>query len=275
MRSTISILALSAVLGCPLAAHAQDKASAANAAAAEHFQKGRVAYDLQDWPTAITHFQEAYRLAQQPSVLWSLAQAQRQSGDCKAAIKSYKAFRRAGVSPEQASAADRVVGECQAQIEKDDAAQKAAAASASEKPPSETTKAAPEDGAASPPPSESPDRTGAFIMGGVTLVLAGGAVVTGLMAHDKATEYEAANDEAAPGSRDEREALRDDARTLQIVNTIFVGAAVVAGGVTAYLALSPSETPAAQHSRKPRTARVQLAPWVGPGGGGFVAAGSF
>jgi tetratricopeptide (TPR) repeat protein len=267
----IAILGLSISLCLSSVAGAQDKAAAGKAA--EHLQKGRIAYDLQDWPAAIQHFQEAYRIAQQPPALWALAQSQRQSGDCTAAIQSYKSFRRAEVTADQVAAADKMIGQCEEQLAKAREAAKAA-------PPSETTqeKDKPEPEHAEPgqpaTPAPEPERSPIplYIAGGATLLLAAGAVVTGLIAHDKASEYKSANESPTPNSRGERESLRQDAQQMQIFNAALIGAAVVGAGITAYLALSsPSEAPAGQARR----ARLRVAPWLGPAAGGLAAGGSF
>jgi hypothetical protein len=84
---------------------------------------------LQDWPTAIREFEAAFQAEQKPDFLWGIAQAQRLSGDCKAAINTYKSYRRSEISGDQSAAADSRIVHCEQELQ-----QKAAQSAATAKP---------------------------------------------------------------------------------------------------------------------------------------------
>lgn len=122
VTATCAGLAFCAALLPPLAAGARDLT------ASDHAKRGRVAYDLQDWATAVSEYRAAYEAEQNGDYLFGLAQAQRQSGNYAAAIYTFKAYKRLeGVSAEQMSAADLLIGKCEAERAKVEAAQAAAA----------------------------------------------------------------------------------------------------------------------------------------------------
>ena len=93
----------------------------AESTAAQHAQRAKVAYDLQDWAIAEREYHEAYRLDQKSDYLWGLAQVQRLSGQYSASIKSYRAFQRSGVSASQANAAEMMVVKAEADLAKEEA----------------------------------------------------------------------------------------------------------------------------------------------------------
>ncbi|MGA2451127.1 MAG: hypothetical protein ABTD50_20905 [Polyangiaceae bacterium] len=99
--------------------------------AAEHSKRAEVAYNLQDWATAIREYKLAFRVEQRPEYLWGLAQAQRLSGEYATAISTYKAYRRTDVTSNQATAAELQITKCETEILKKQA-EAAAAARASE-----------------------------------------------------------------------------------------------------------------------------------------------
>jgi tetratricopeptide (TPR) repeat protein len=121
-------------------------ARADDSAAADHAKRGRVAYDLQDWPLAIQEYRAAYAAEQKPEYLFGLAQAQRQKGEYAAAIVSFRAYKRIdAVAPQQATAAELLITKCEAEQSKEEAA--AAARKNAQ---------APTTVPASPPPSTAP-----------------------------------------------------------------------------------------------------------------------
>lgn len=108
--------------------------------------------------------------------------------------------------------------------------------------------------------------TGVYVAGGVTGALTVGAVVTGILALDRANEYETANDDPERTVA-ERESLRSDAHGMQVVNTVLTGAAIAGAGVTvALIALRPRADAAA--------GRWHVAPWVSVDGGGLSLGGA-
>jgi hypothetical protein len=71
-----------------------------------------------------------------------------------------------------------------------------------------------------------------YVGAGVTGAFTVGAVVTGLLATSKHSQFQTANDGSNPAHA---KALRDSGQTLNLVNDVLVGGAVVAAGVTAVL----------------------------------------
>ena len=135
--------------------------------------------------------------------------------------------------------------------------------------------------ATAPPPVEADSgarpqgtNTAVYIAGGATAVLALGAGITGGIALGKAARFDEANMNPAR-TEAEREDLRDSAKSMALVSTIFTGAAIVGAGVTVYLLVSDSSGSGSATTAKPRrTARARLTPWLGPDGAGLAVAGS-
>lgn len=118
--SIITVLLLIGVALQPV--HAEDAPSVEEASAAvDHAKKGQVAYDVQDWATAIREYREAYRLDQKPEYLWALAQALRLSNDYTGAIRAYQAYKRGNVTIAQSDAAETMIVKCEAEIAKSEA----------------------------------------------------------------------------------------------------------------------------------------------------------
>ena len=84
--------------------------------AQEHADRGTRAYNIQDWATALREYKAAYEMDPRPETLWSIAQAQRLSGDCRGAILTYRAYLR-GASSAGANAAEQWIQQCQNTIE--------------------------------------------------------------------------------------------------------------------------------------------------------------
>jgi len=103
-----------------------------------------------------------------------------------------------------------------------------------------------------------------YVAGGATILLAGGAIVTGIMAHSKAGEYETVNSDPDK-SESERQGAHDAAQGLQIANLACTGAAVAGAVLTTVLVLT----------RPAASSKTAFAPWVSPGGAGLAAVGRF
>jgi len=123
---TLTKVAIPLLLALASTAHAQT--------ADEHASRATRFYNLQDWPNALKEYREAYAADPKPETLWSIAQVQRLSGDCRGAIFTYKAYMR-GASSGGANAAQDLITKCEATI----AAQERAAERATE-----TTTASPQ-----------------------------------------------------------------------------------------------------------------------------------
>jgi hypothetical protein len=120
-------------------------------------------------------------------------------------------------------------------------------------------------GAPRVPPGRPPDRVPVYIAGGVSIALAAGALIIGLDAHSQYTAYRAQNDNPAPGTRDARQELHDSGTALALTSTVLTGAALIGGGVTAFLFLRGSGT---------RAKAVAWSPWVGRQSAGVALGGS-
>jgi hypothetical protein len=102
--------ALLALLLAPAIARAQQGGDAG-----EHFNRGTRDYNIQDWSNALKEYKEAYSLDPRPEYLWSIAQTQRMSGDCRSAILTYKAYQRTASST-QANAAQDLIKKCETDL---------------------------------------------------------------------------------------------------------------------------------------------------------------
>ena len=98
-----------------------NRADAQGLSAADHARRAQVNYDLQNWSLAIQEFHSAYAIEQKTDYLWGLAQAHRLAGDCAAAIKTFKAYRRSDLTANQSTAAELQITKCEAEIEKKEA----------------------------------------------------------------------------------------------------------------------------------------------------------
>ena len=149
--------------------------------AADHVSKATHAYDIQDWATALAEYKAAYTLDPRPETLWSIAQTQRLSGDCRGAILTYKAFMR-GASATAANAAGDWIKKCESDLDAQQRAADAAAAAAAAKPapaPAPIVVTAPPPKPAAPPPPPKPRTWYADPLGDVMFVAGVGALATG------------------------------------------------------------------------------------------------
>ncbi|WP_437620016.1 hypothetical protein [Sorangium sp. So ce1151] len=135
---------------------------------------------------------------------------------------------------------------------------------------------------AAPPRAPAPGpRISPVAVVGAAAALAAGAVVTGVIAYDVRHTFLKKNADPAPGSLDERQALRDRGQALAITSTVLTGAALVAGGFATYLfwpSSSPRAAPADTAGRQARPARAPgptaLSPWIGLDGAGVAVRGA-
>lgn len=75
------------------------------------FNDGQTAYDHGNYRLAIDRWQEAYRLSNEPALLFNVAQAYRLADDCGQALSSYKQFVAIDPTSEQRPLADEFVRE--------------------------------------------------------------------------------------------------------------------------------------------------------------------
>jgi tetratricopeptide (TPR) repeat protein len=85
----IARLVVLCLLGFGTLAHADDKAVAKKA-----FREGSAQYDLGNYAAALEQFKKAYLHFEDPSILYNMAQCQRQLGDRAEAVKLYRSYLR-------------------------------------------------------------------------------------------------------------------------------------------------------------------------------------
>jgi hypothetical protein len=123
---------------------------------------------------------------------------------------------------------------------------------------------APGQGAPGADADSRPVPTSVYIVGGTTIALTLGAVVTGAMALSKRSAFNDANGQ--PGRQADAQSLHDSAVTMGLVNTILTGGAIVGAGVTGYL-----------YFARPKKAQAptvgSLSPWISSDGAGLVLRG--
>jgi hypothetical protein len=85
-------------------------------AAKVQLERGEDRFRQKDYAGAIAAFDAGYALDPQPIFLYDKAQAQRLSGDCRAAIDSYKAFLATEPPANEATRAKKNIAGCEAQL---------------------------------------------------------------------------------------------------------------------------------------------------------------
>jgi hypothetical protein len=216
----------------------------------EHYDKGMIFYNIQDWPSAIRELKAAYEGDPRPDYLYALAQAERLSGDCASAILTYRAFgRQATGAP--AAAAEGFIHVCEEkQKEKETAALAAAAAAAAPPPASAVT-----TGHAAPAPPQKPTEWYADPLGDTLAIVGIGGLVTGAIFM---AEY--GSNRSAAGSAGTDSASQADWSKAQpqiVVGSIGlgVGAVALAAAIWRYTAVNAKAR-----------ATPSVGFWVQPGG---------
>src|SRR5690349_14134644 len=90
----LAALALTLLVAAPAltpSAHAQS-AQAMKPEAEVRFERGLEYYKLKEYEAAIQEFEAAYAIDARPEILFSMAQAERLSGDCESAVLLYHRF---------------------------------------------------------------------------------------------------------------------------------------------------------------------------------------
>jgi len=94
-----------------------DTASEATA----HAEAGKKAFAAGKYGEAITEFRAANALQADPKLLYAIAQAQRMSGDCRAAIASYEEFIQSKADPKLVEYSQANITRCKEQLAKEPA----------------------------------------------------------------------------------------------------------------------------------------------------------
>jgi tetratricopeptide (TPR) repeat protein len=182
-------LILLVVLAASVVAATQAQAQATPSEADLHFDRGLRHYNVQSYGDAIAEFKAAYEIDPRPEFLYALAQAQRMSGDCAAAVVSYQAFLRTAPPARQAAPAQEQLQRCQNALAEKDAPEGPAISSAPSPaqapPPSLSIAPLTTPATASPPATAEPRRiyqrwwfwtlVGGAVAAGVGIAAAGGA----------------------------------------------------------------------------------------------------
>jgi hypothetical protein len=219
-------------------------ARADDASADEHAKRARVAYDLQDWDKSIHEYQAAYQAEQRPEFLWALAQAQRMGGDYKAAIDSYKAFKRLDVSTTQANAAELQITKCEALEAKKEAE---AAKAANRAKPAPTAEAKTPTTAPKPTKHEeqpaAPDQEHWYSDAFGHILFFTGLAVSGVGGYFLLTGNSDVRNTS--GGYDEVTTRQDSGKKKQVIGTggLAVGGALMVGGIVRYLVVGNGQSP--------------------------------
>jgi len=137
-------LVLVLVLGLGASARAADEPPSAAAAAREHYQKGTSFYDLGKYNEAITEFEAAYEIKNDPALLYNLAQSYRLAGNADQALHFYRTYLRYVPRPANRAEIDDRIKQLEALLAQKSATQVT--------PPNQTIP----PGASTPPPSTEP-----------------------------------------------------------------------------------------------------------------------
>ena len=219
------------------AADPPSEKAAAAPTGGRHHENGMLLYNIRDWGGAIRELKAAYEEDRNPDYLYTLAQAQRLSGDCASAILTYSMFLRE-VTGSAAVAAEGFVHVCEAQLKEREAAAKSHAEPVAVLPPP-----APHEPAVGPasPPAPAPRSPASWYRDplGDTLAVAGvGALAAGsVLLVEFGTKLSAAK--GAPSDRASQsawDAAKPDAVAGGVASA--AGALVLAGAIWRYVAVS-------------------------------------
>jgi tetratricopeptide (TPR) repeat protein len=257
------IVAFAATLAAgPVVAEPVAPATAAKARAL--FEQGIARFGARDFEDAIAAFEASYKLDPRPEVLFSLAQAERQSGDCPTAVALYRKFLATDPPARHADAARDGIGKCERAL-----ASRPLDVAAPEPAAPEQASAPGPTPVPAPPPTSSPAPRAAWrtpvglaLLGGGALGLGGGAAL--FVAARKAAG------EADDAARyDDYVARMDRAESRQRLAFIVggAGAALVATGAIVLLTGGGGD----DDERPPVAAGLD----VGPGAFAVTAAGRF
>jgi hypothetical protein len=114
------VVALVIILGGAIAGRVQaaDESSGAAGSAKAHYKLGRTHYQLGEYRDALTEFKEAYRLKQDASFLFNIAQCHRQLGEYVEAIKLYGSYLREAPAAPNRAEVERQIRELKDALEK-------------------------------------------------------------------------------------------------------------------------------------------------------------
>jgi hypothetical protein len=127
----VAVLAFALGIGAPAGeARAADASPSAAGSAKAHFKLGRTHYQLGEYRDALVEFKEAYRLKQDASFLFNIAQCHRQLEEYAEAIKLYGSYLREAPDAPNRSEVERFIREMREALDKREKQEEAAAVSA-------------------------------------------------------------------------------------------------------------------------------------------------
>ena len=205
--------------------------------AKQHLDAGLRAFAVQDYAHAIAEFQAGFEIDPRREFLYALGQAERMSGDCEKAIRSYDAFLQTNPPDRQAEPARQNLKRCREELAAKTPAAKTPAAKpepAPTPPPEPPPEAIVTPVAPAAPPAQNDrpwyaDGWGDVLVGaGVAAIVVGGLVWSGAQ-DDIAAAH-------ATTSYPDFAAHADGAETRQTIGivTMAAGGALIAGGVVRY-----------------------------------------
>jgi tetratricopeptide (TPR) repeat protein len=259
------IVAVALVGSLSLVAYAAPPLRPKSSKARAHFDKAIELYKAEDFDAAAAEANAGLAIEEHESLLFILAQAERQRGNCVEAVEILTKFidmtqsedgRQNALSVKALCAEELAEIARKAELERQAAEQAEAEADAEDEPPP-------------PPPKVEPatpwyrDPLGGALVGvGGAAVLAGGAVLISMAVLDPgaASEY---------GTFEERAQLRPKLRLAGSL-TMGIGALVGAGGAVRWVLVAKKNKDTA-----PAAARIEFGPWLDRRRAGVVLSGRF
>ncbi len=217
VKHSLVVVALLAVIGAPLTAHAApaDKAN-------EHIGRAMQAHEKGDFSVALAELEAAYAVAPRPELLYAIAQVHVKLDRCADAVAFYERFLATKPGPQDTADTKQAIQTCKAKQQQ-----------AAPPPPDRTPPPPPP----SPPPQSAPttrpwytDKLGdALVIGGAVSTIVGLVVYSGAR-----SDISDAN--AAP-SYQEHVDLVDDAESKRTLSVVLIGGgvALITAGVLHYM----------------------------------------
>jgi tetratricopeptide (TPR) repeat protein len=224
--------------------HAQ---STSDDLARRHFDSGVAYLEESDYDNALKAFQKAYDLSKRPEILLNLATVHERKSDLPAAVAALKQYLEAAPQGEHVETVKLRIQNLEKRLQEQADAKQQPLAPAPAPAPAAPPKAAPVSAAvAAPKTKPEPNRLPAFIALGVGGVMAGGSLVTGIIAKGK---YDDAKNSCGHRCSD---AQLSSSRTFAISSTVLTGAAVLGVGLGVGLLLTSDGDGDAVGSAAPR-----------------------
>lgn len=227
-----------------------EPAAAAEATEAERLDAARRTFFEALAEQEAGHFDQALALYAKveevvvsPPLLFNIGECEQQRGSNAAALAAFERARdraKAEGDAEVLALAEARIAKLSTELARVAPAEPRREMPASE-PPSPPRSAPPirRETSAAPPVSVAPSYVPAIVAGAATALLTGGAIVTGIAAHDDLRKYETLNAAPTTENRAEREDLRSSGQTLRVANAVFFGTALIAAGVTTWFLVRP------------------------------------